>query len=89
MFGGCGTIATIGQNKDFPVQAYSGSQGELRSGWAFSHVFLDVPLTVAADTIVLPYTVAATVVNLWMPPNRRKNAGITGDSVATTQPLRD
>jgi len=81
---GCGTMMTVGENRAYPVQAYSGIQAGFRNG--LTHTLLDVPFSAAADTVVLPYTVPATIVNLSTPPARRKNAGVLGDDIEGTQP---
>lgn len=88
--GGCGTIGTIGQNRSYPVQTYCGTQAEFSSGWAFAHSFPDWPFTIAADTVVLPYTIPATIVNLSTAPDHRKNVGIIGeDSEQKTRPTTE
>jgi uncharacterized protein YceK len=76
---GCATIGTVGQHNDHPTQVYSGTSAELSSRWAFMHMFLDVPFSVVADTIVLPYTIPATIMNSRKPPDERKNVGLLGD----------
>ena len=80
---GCGTLGTLGQNNEYPVQAYAGLTGELGLGESLFHsqFIIEVPFTALADTIVLPYTIPASIVNLSMPAERRKDSGVLGGGV--------
>ena len=57
---GCGTIVTLSHNQEWPNQIYAGTRAS-----ANGHVTqIDVPFSLIADTLVLPYTIPRTIYNL-------------------------
>jgi uncharacterized protein YceK len=60
---GCVTIMTLSEPQPCN-KVYSGTIGNLSDGWWLAHsLFMDVPFSLIADTIVLPYTIPKTIVN--------------------------
>ncbi len=57
---GCGTLVTLSDNKSFPNQIYAGTRAML---FGRGCTQIDVPFSIVADTIVLPYTIPRTVYN--------------------------
>ena len=74
---GCGTIATISQAKPEENLIYSGTRFETSSELAVVHTFPDLPLSVAADTLALPYTIPHSL------------SGRRGHNSPSTQPSSD
>ncbi len=61
---GCGTVHTLGNNATWPNQVYAG----MRAAAGGFLTQLDVPFSLVADTLVLPYTIPRTVYNQKPPP---------------------
>jgi uncharacterized protein YceK len=60
---GCVTIKTVSEDKPCN-KIYSGFIGNVTDGWWLAHsLFLDVPFSFVADTLILPYTIPKTVIN--------------------------
>ena len=78
---GCGTILAVTQNIPFPNQIYGGS---LHGPWAGGHNVLDLPFSLIADTIVLPYTIPRTIYNCHHPEDMPKT-DFMGDPVDPTR----
>ncbi len=72
-----------GDNRDYPVQVYSGTQGflaaspaqkdepEYRKSTELVCDVLGAVVAIIGDTIVLPITIPLTVVNVFTPPANR------------------
>jgi uncharacterized protein YceK len=56
---GCGTMVTISDNKQWPSQIYAGT-GAAAQGHGTQ---IDVPFSLVADTLFLPYTIPRTIYN--------------------------
>lgn len=66
---GCGTIVALSDNRQWPNQIYAVT----RASFEGHGTQLDVPLSLVADTIVLPYTIPRTMQNQrnpWKRPSR-------------------
>jgi uncharacterized protein YceK len=64
---GCGTMSALDTNKQWPDQVYAGTRaaaGGHATQW-------DVPLSLVADTVVLPYTIPRTLQNQKSAPSTR------------------
>jgi len=60
---GCGTINSLTEREP-RNKIYSGVAADFSSSWTFGHVgILDWPFSLAADTIMLPYTIPKTIAN--------------------------
>jgi uncharacterized protein YceK len=60
---GCGTIGTLTEHEP-RNKVYSGVAADFSSSWTFGHVgILDWPFSLAADTLMLPYTIPKTIIN--------------------------
>ena len=57
-FAGCSTIVCLGDNKGTPNQIFAGTREDLNP-----HTIYDLPFSLVADTIVLPYTIPRTIYN--------------------------
>jgi uncharacterized protein YceK len=65
--GGCGTMAALGRDEMWPNQVYAGTRAA-----AGGHVTqFDVPFSLVADTLVLPYTIPRSIHNQKHPPATR------------------
>jgi uncharacterized protein YceK len=62
---GCGTMSALGNDRMWPNQVYAGTRAAA-GGHATQ---LDIPFSVVADTIVLPYTIPRTLHNQKHPPS--------------------
>jgi len=62
---GCGTIYSISNNEPFPNIIYGGTR-------CTGHEVLDIPLSMAADTIALPYTIPRSIYNSQHPEDKPK-----------------
>lgn len=63
ILGGCVTINTISEEKPCN-KVYSGVIGNVSDSWWLMHsLFLDIPFSFVADTLVLPYSIPKTVIN--------------------------
>jgi len=62
LLSGCGTFGTvfIEDNKECKSLIYSGTRF-MAGGNAHSLFFIDIPFSFVADTILLPYTISATL----------------------------
>ncbi len=56
---GCGTLFTLTHNKQWPNQIYAGT----RAAAAGHSTQIDIPFSLVADTMVLPYTIPRTIYN--------------------------
>ncbi len=64
---GCGTMATAaGKKEEFGV--YSGTKRSLENG---SHTLLDVPLSLVADTLLLPITATRAALSKSAPEEKK------------------
>ena len=68
---GCGTLVTLTDNKEWPNQIYAGTRAAA-NGHATQ---IDVPFSLIADTVVLPYTIPRTIYNLSQRDDQQKNQG--------------
>ena len=59
--GGCGTGYSIESNEPFPNIIYGGTRSDLAS--AHLSFVADVPFSLVADTVVLPYTIPRSIYN--------------------------
>lgn len=57
---GCGTIVTLSDSKTWPNQIYAGTRASAR-GHATQP---DIPFSLVADTLILPYTIPRTIYNI-------------------------
>lgn len=65
--GGCGTMSVIGRDRMWPNQVYAGT----RAGAGGHGTQWDVPFSLVADTVVLPYTIPRTIHNQKRPPSNQ------------------
>ena len=77
---GCGTLVTLTDNKEWPNQIYAGTRASA-NGHATQ---IDVPFSLIADTVVLPYTIPRTIYNLSQRNDLQKNN--EGEDAAKTKP---
>jgi uncharacterized protein YceK len=60
---GCITIATLSEPAPCN-KIYSGTVGNLTDSWWLAHsLAMDIPFSLIADTVVLPYTIPKTIMN--------------------------
>jgi len=65
LLSGCGTIWALSNNEQWPNQIYAGTRAS-----ATGHsTQLDVPFSLIADTLVLPYTIPRTIYNFSRSPD--------------------
>jgi len=57
---GCGTMITIGEDKQWPNQIYAGTRA---AAYGSHGTQIDVPFSLVTDTVVLPYTIPRTIYN--------------------------
>ena len=62
---GCGTMSALGVDRAWPDQVYAGTRAAA-GGHATQ---LDVPFSLVADTVLLPYTIPRTIHNQQHPPS--------------------
>src|SRR5207253_1191719 len=75
---GCGTTVALRDNDRFPNQIYAGTRCSLHGACC---AVGDVPFSMVADTIVLPYTIPRTAINLAMAHDQKPPA--LGDEKAS------
>ena len=63
--GGCGTMFAVGNDRMWPNQVYAGT----RAAAGGHGTQCDVPFSLVADTVVLPYTIPRTIHNQKQPPS--------------------
>ena len=74
LFTSCGTIATLQADADSDCRLnllYSGTRASATA--AHGSLWLDIPFSVVADTLVLPYTIPRTVWNYYHRPTPEWN----------------
>jgi uncharacterized protein YceK len=64
---GCGTIITLQEDAEFDCRANIVYLGTRRTVANVAHTWPDIPFSLVADTLVLPYTVPKTIWNYYHP----------------------
>src|SRR5581483_9372717 len=65
---GCATILTLNED-DYRSKIYSGTRAHMEGSGCAHGICIDMPFSLAADTLLLPITIPWTVANFVLPPN--------------------